>query len=224
MQAANRPARRISGFGVFTAASYAIARSMATRNRRIFRLPLTAGRGPGYHASWFQISRYRQERRRDDQDGEAPRGIDGDRAVSRRRAACRYGQTGRGAEEPALGDVHLLELQHVLRQGVDARRHGRVLLPGRRRRHRPVGPHRQGRRDGLHPVPDQAPRRLLSLGHPDDRPQGHEGAPRPGRPGRAQDKLRQARHQAGALFLGRAIGPGPARSTARSRRAAPTPK
>ena len=62
-------------------------------------------------------------------------------------------------------------------------------------------PHGQGSRHGLHPVPDQAPRRLLPLGHEDHRPQGDQGAAGPRRAGRAAQELRQIRHQAGALFL-----------------------
>ena len=54
--------------------------------------------------------------------------------------------------------------------------------------------------------------------------QGHQGAPRPGRPGRAQEKLRQVRHQAGALFLGRGLDLARRGRRQDRARAVPTPK
>jgi len=45
MQAANLPPYRLSGFGVFTAASYAKIRSMATRIPRIPTAAVDAGPG-----------------------------------------------------------------------------------------------------------------------------------------------------------------------------------
>ena len=100
-----------------------------------------------------------------------------------------------------LGHVRLLVVQHVLRQGMDARREGHRRFPRHRLRHRPMGPHRQGSGHGLHPLPHQAPRRLLPVGHQDHRPQG-DPAPL-GRDVLAElrKSLRQVRHQAGTVLL-----------------------
>ena len=110
-----------------------------------------------------------------------------------------------GTEEPEMGHVRLLVAEHVFRQRMDARREGRDVLPGHGLRHRPMGPHGQGSRHGLHPLPHQAPRRLLPLGHQDHRPQSDQGPAGPRRAGRAAEVLRQARHQAGPLLLRRRL-------------------
>ena len=80
-------------------------------------------------------------------------------------------------------------------------------LPRHRLRHRPMGPHRQGSGHGLHPLPHQAPRRLLPLGHQDHGPQGDQGPAGPRRAGGTAEILRQVRHQAGTVLLRWASSP-----------------
>ena len=121
-------------------------------------------------------------------------------------AAC---ATGTAKDLPRLGldgAVRLLVLQHVLRQGMDARRDERELLQGHRLRHRAMGEDRQGSQMGYI---------LFLTKHHDgfclwdtkttDRkvtksPLGRDVSARIAR------RLRQARPQAGALLLRRRMG------------------
>ena len=94
-----------------------------------------------------------------------------------------------------------------------------ALLQGHRLRHRPVGAHGQGGRHGLHPVPHQAPRRLLPLGHEDHRPQGDQGPAGPRRARRAAEVAATSTASSWRSTSPRATGPGPAPSTARAGKA-----